>query len=158
MPVLYHARHAVDLAAQAPELEGRALHTPLDELLGRSDFVVAMLPLSPSTRGMIDDKLFGAMKPGAIFINGGRGATVQEDALLHALDHGTLRAAGLDVFATEPLPAESPLRRHPRVTPLPHIGSATHETRHAMAVLATTNLLLALDGDRPRAIFDTAGS
>ena len=158
MPVLYHARRAVDLALQAPELQGRAAHTPLDELLARADFVVAMLPLSDSTRGMVDAKFFAAMKPGAIFINGGRGATVQEDALLAALDHGTLRAAGLDVFATEPLPAASPLRTHPRVTPLPHIGSATHETRHAMAELATTNLLRALAGERPTAVYDTAAA
>ena len=96
------------------------------------------------------------MKPGAIFINGGRGATVQEHALLAALDHGTLRAAGLDVFATEPLPMDSQLRTHPRVTPLPHIGSATHETRHAMAELAVTNLLQALAGERPAAVYDTA--
>ena len=157
MPVLYHARRPVDLATQAPELQGRAVHTPLDELLARADFVVAMLPLSDATRGMIDAKVFGAMKPGAVFINGGRGATVNEDALLAALDSGTLRAAGLDVFAKEPLPANSPLRTHPRVTPLPHIGSATHETRHAMAELATTNLLQALAGERPTAVFDTSG-
>ena len=156
MPVLYHARRAVDLAAQAPELLGRAAHTPLDELLARADVVVAMLPLSDSTRGMIDARVFGRMKPGAIFINGGRGATVQERALLAALDQGTLRAAGLDVFATEPLPLDSPLRTHPRVTPLPHIGSATHETRHAMAELAVTNLLKALAGERPLAVYDTA--
>lgn len=156
MPVLYHARRPVDLAAQAPELQGRAVHTPLDDLLARADIVVAMLPLSDSTRGMVDTALFAAMKPGAIFINGGRGATVQEDALLHALNHGTLRAAGLDVFATEPLPLNSPLRTHPRVTALPHAGSATLETRHAMAVLATTNLLQALAGERPAAVYDTA--
>ena len=156
MPVLYQARRAVDLAAQAPELQGRATHTPLDELLARADIVVAMLPLSDSTRGMIDARVFGRMKPGAIFINGGRGATVQEPALLAALDQGTLRAAGLDVFATEPLPLDSPLRTHPRVTPLPHIGSATHETRHAMAELAVTNLLMALAGERPLAVYDTA--
>jgi gluconate 2-dehydrogenase len=156
MPVLYHARRAVDLAAQAPELLGRATHTPLGELLARADIVVAMLPLSDSTRGMIDARVFGRMKPGAIFINGGRGATVQEPALLAALDQGTLRAAGLDVFATEPLPLDSPLRTHPRVTPLPHIGSATHETRHAMAELAVTNLLKALAGERPLAVYDTA--
>ena len=156
MPVLYHARRAVDLAAQAPELQGRATHTPLDELLARADIVVAMLPLSDATRGMIDARVFGRMKPGAIFINGGRGATVQEAALLAALDQGTLRAAGLDVFATEPLPLDSPLRTHPRVTPLPHIGSATHETRHAMAELAVTNLLMALAGERPLAVYDTA--
>jgi gluconate 2-dehydrogenase len=81
---------------------------------------------------------------------------VQEPALLDALEHGTLRAAGLDVFAIEPLPLDSPLRIHPRVTALPHIGSATHETRHAMAELATTNLLRALAGERPLAVFDTS--
>ncbi|RYY91915.1 MAG: D-glycerate dehydrogenase [Comamonadaceae bacterium] len=158
MPVLYHARRPVDLGSQAPELQGRALHTSLDNLLAESDIVVAMLPLSDATRGMIDAGFFARMKPGAAFINGGRGATVNEDALLAALDHGTLRAAGLDVFAKEPLPLDSPLRTHPRVTPLPHIGSATHETRHAMAALATTNLLQALSGERPTAVYDTAAA
>jgi gluconate 2-dehydrogenase len=158
MPVLYHARRPVDLATQAPELQGRATHTPLDDLLARSDIVVAMLPLTDATRGMIDAGFFARMKPGASFINGGRGATVNEGALLHALDHGTLRAAGLDVFAKEPLPADSPLRTHPRVTPLPHIGSATNETRHAMAELATTNLLQVLAGEKPTAPYDTAAA
>jgi len=158
MPVLYHTRHEVDLQAQAPELQGRAARWPLAELLAHSDFVVSMLPLSDSTRGLIGASMFGAMKPGAIFINGGRGATVNEDDLLAALDHGHLRAAGLDVFAREPLPLASALRTHPRVTPLPHIGSATHETRHAMAELATTNLLQALAGERPRAVYDTASA
>lgn len=156
MPVLYHARRPVDLAAQAPELQGRATHTPLKDLLARADFVVAMLPLSDATRGMIDADLFAAMKPGAVFINGGRGATVNEAALLAALDSGHLRAAGLDVFVKEPLPMDSALRTHPRVTPLPHIGSATHETRHAMAELATTNLLQALAGEKPAAAYDMA--
>jgi len=158
MPVLYHSRRPVDLATQAPELQGRATHTPLDDLLARSDIVLAMLPLTDATRGMIDTAFFARMKPGAAFINGGRGATVNEAALLHALDHGTLRAAGLDVFAKEPLPADSPLRTHPRVTPLPHIGSATHETRHAMAKLATTNLLQVLAGEKPTAAYDTAAA
>ena len=156
MPVMYHARRPVDLAARAPELQGKAEHVPLPTLLAQADFVVAMLPLSDSTRGLVNANVFAAMKPGAIFINGGRGATVVEQDLLQALDHGTLRAAGLDVFATEPLPLESPLRTHPRVTPLPHIGSATHDTRHAMATLATTNLLQALAGQRPAAVYDPA--
>ncbi|WP_295379836.1 D-glycerate dehydrogenase [uncultured Pseudacidovorax sp.] len=158
MPVLYHARRPVDLAAQAPELQGRAHHTPLPQLLDRADFVVAMLPLTPQTRGMVDAGLFAQMKPGAVFINGGRGATVDEAALLAALDSGHLRAAGLDVFAREPLPLDSPLRTHPKVTPLPHIGSATHETRHGMAELAVSNLLDALAGRRPAAVYDTAAS
>jgi len=152
MRVLYHARREVDLAAQAPELQGRASHVARGELLAAADFVVAMLPLTDATRGMMDADFFGAMKPGAVFINGGRGATVDENALLASLNSGHLRAAGLDVFAQEPLPWESALRTHPRVTPLPHIGSATHETRHAMAVLATTNLLQALAGERPAAV------
>lgn len=155
MPVLYHARRPVDLATQAPELQGHASHTPLGELLAQSDIVVAMLPLSDSTRGLVNASVFSAMKPGAVFVNGGRGATVDEAALLQALDHGGLRAAGLDVFAIEPLPMDSPLRRHPKVTALPHIGSATLETRHAMAQLATTSLLQALAGEKPGAIFNT---
>jgi gluconate 2-dehydrogenase len=151
MPILYHARRPVDL----PGLAGRAVHLPLERLLAESDIVVVTLPLSDATRGMMGPREFGLMKPGAIFINGARGAIVQEDALLAALDQGTLRAAGLDVFATEPLPADSPLRLHPRVTALPHIGSATHETRQAMAELATANLLQALAGERPAAVYDT---
>lgn len=158
MPVLYHARRAVDLAVQAPTLLGRAEHVPFGNLLARADIVVALLPLSDSTRGLVDARAFAAMKPGAIFVNAGRGATVVEDDLLAALDHGTLRAAGLDVFATEPLPLASPLRTHPRVTPLPHIGSATHGTRHAMARLAVTNLLQALAGETPTAVYRTIGA
>jgi len=149
MPVLYHGPRAVGV----PELAGRATHMPLAELLARSDIVVATLPLTEQTRGLMGEREFGLMKPGAIFVNGGRGATVQEPALLAALDSGRLHAAGLDVFAVEPLPLASPLRTHPRVTALPHIGSATHETRQAMASLATTNLLQALAGERPAATY-----
>jgi gluconate 2-dehydrogenase len=153
MPVLYHARREID----ADGLAGHARHAPLETVLAQSDFLVVTLPLSAETRNMMGAREFGLMKPGAIFVNGARGAIVQEDALLAALDHGTLRAAGLDVFAVEPLPQASPLRTHPRVTALPHIGSATHETRYAMAELATTNLLQALAGERPTARYDTAG-
>ena len=149
MPVRYHNPRPVDV----PGLAGRALHTPLDELLAGCDIVAATLPLTDATRGLMGPREFGLMKPGAIFVNGGRGGTVQEAALLQALENGPLRAAGLDVFATEPLPPDSPLRRHPRVTALPHIGSATHETRHAMAQLATSNLLQALAGERPAATY-----
>ena len=116
--------------------------------------MAVVLPLSNETRGLMGAREFALLKPGAIFVNGARGAIVQEDALLHALDHGTLRAAGLDVFATEPLPLDSPLRTHPKVTALPHIGSATFETRHAMAQLATSNLLQALAGETPAAVFE----
>ena len=147
MPVLYHN----PVPAEVPALAGLVQHVALDTLLAQSDIVALTLPLTEDTRGLMDARRFAQMKPGAIFVNGSRGAIVDEEALLGALDTGHLRAAGLDVFAVEPLPRSSPLRNHPRVTALPHIGSATHETRHAMAVLATSNLLQALAGERPEA-------
>ena len=145
MPVVFHDPNDV----QVPELAGRATQLPFDEVLRRADIVALTLPLSEATRGLLGAEAFALMKPGSIFVNGSRGAIVQEDALLDALDSGHLRAAALDVFAVEPLPIASRLRTHPRVTPLPHIGSATHETRRRMAELATENLLLALAGERP---------
>jgi gluconate 2-dehydrogenase len=151
MPVVFHNNTALDLASQASELAACARQMSLDELLRSADIVALTVPLSDETRGLMNAKRFAAMKPGAIFVNGSRGAIVDEAALLAALDSGHLRAAGLDVFAVEPLPLESPLRRHARVTALPHIGSATHETRHAMAVLAVDNLLAALAGGTPLA-------
>lgn len=154
MPVMYHARRPVALDKTCPELLGKATHTPLDDLLHQADIVALVLPLSAHTRGLIGAREFGLMKPGAIFINGARGPIVDEAALLDALNSGRLRAAGLDVFVTEPLPVDSPLRTHPKVTALPHVGSATFETRHAMATLATTNLLLALAGKPPLAPVD----
>lgn len=152
MPVRYHARHSVVV----PGLQGHAVHTPLDELLAQCDIVAAVLPLTAQTRGMMGAREFALMKPGAIFVNAARGGIVQEAALLDALQSGHLRAAGLDVFTHEPLPLDSPLRTHSRVTCLPHVGSATHETRAAMAVLATDNLLQALAGVRPTAVYCTA--
>ena len=153
MPVLFHNRSRVDLHKEAPDLLNVARQLSFDDVLAGADIVVVVLPLTPDTRDLIDTRAFGLMKPGAIFINGARGAIVCEPALLNALDHGTLRAAGLDVFATEPLPQDSPLRTHPKVTALPHVGSATHETRHAMAALATTNLLAVLAGEKPPAAY-----
>lgn len=126
------------------------------DVLTQSDFVVVVLPLTDQTRGLIGAREFAQMKPDAILINGARGPIVDEDALLDALDNGRLRAAGLDVFSQEPLPQNSRLRCHPKVVALPHSGSATHETRYAMAEMAVSNLLLALDGQEPLAAFKMA--
>jgi len=153
MPVLFHNRSAVNVAQDVPDLLGKVASVAMDDLFQRADIIAVVLPLSDATRGLIGSREFALMKPGAIFVNGARGAIVQEPALLHALNHGTLRAAGLDVFAMEPLPQNSPLRTHPKLTALPHIGSATHETRYAMAEMATSNLLLALSGKLPLAVF-----
>ena len=151
MPVVFHDPFAVQVPAS---LAGHAVRASFDDVLARADIVALTLPLSDETRGLMDAQAFAAMKRGAIFVNGSRGAIVREDALLAALDSGHLRAAGLDVFAVEPLAQDSPLRTHPKVTPFPHIGSATHETRRAMAELATDNLLRVLDGEKAVGAFD----
>lgn len=154
MQVLY----VNDADAHVPDLDGKVRRVELEEALSCADIVCVTLPLTDSTRGLMGQLEFALMKPGAFFINGARGQIVQEDALVAALDSGHLRGAGLDVFATEPLPMNSALRTHPLVTQLPHIGSATHETRRAMAEMATESLLAVLDGQRPAGWFDLSHS
>jgi gluconate 2-dehydrogenase len=142
MPVLYTNRNPNPQAEQAYG----ARRVELAELLAVSDFVCLQVPLTPETHHLIGAAELRSMKKSAILINASRGATVDEAALIQALQTGTLHGAGLDVFETEPLPASSPLLTLPNVVALPHIGSATHETRHAMASNAAENLVAALDG------------
>jgi glyoxylate/hydroxypyruvate/2-ketogluconate reductase len=146
MRVLYHNRSAV------PDVEAafHAEQVPLDMLLSQADFVCVMLPLTAATQGLIGRREFALMHPDAIFINASRGAVTDEGALIEALQLGLIRGAGLDVFEREPLAADSPLLKMRNVVALPHIGSATHETRFAMAELAVENLTAGLRGERPR--------
>lgn len=123
-----------------------ARRVELAELLAQSDFVCLQVPLTPDTRHLIGAEQLRAMKKSAILINASRGATVDEAALIDALQNGTIHGAGLDVFAQEPIAADSPLLKLRNVVALPHIGSATHETRHAMARCAAENLVAALAG------------
>ncbi|MFW2334161.1 D-2-hydroxyacid dehydrogenase [Ilumatobacter sp.] len=102
----------------------------LDELLERSDAVVVAAPLTDHTRGLFDDSTFARMPPGAWFVNVGRGEIVDETALASALSSGHLGGAGLDVFATEPLPADSPLWALPNVIITPHTSGTTDRSRH----------------------------
>jgi gluconate 2-dehydrogenase len=104
------------------------------------------VPLTPETQKLIGAPELKAMKRSAILINGSRGAVVDEAALIEALAGGEIAGAGLDVFEHEPLSADSPLLRMKNVVALPHIGSATHETRHAMAHCAAQNVVQALAG------------
>lgn len=138
-------------ASPKPHLESElgAERCELEDLLREADFICVTVPLTAATERLIDEREFAQMKPTAIFINVARGKVVNEAALARALEAGQIRAAGLDVFEQEPLSPESPLLRLPNVVALPHIGSATHETRTAMAQLAVDNLLLALEGKRP---------
>ncbi len=124
----------------------RAAYCPLETLLAESDFVVLLAPLRPETHHLIGQTELTRMKPDAILINAGRGALVDEAALVDVLAGERIWGAGLDVYEREPLPPDHPLARRARVVTLPHLGSATAETRRAMARLATENLAAALTG------------
>jgi glyoxylate/hydroxypyruvate/2-ketogluconate reductase len=136
----------------AAERDYGARRVELDELLATADFVCLQVPLTPETRHLIGAGQLAKMKKSAILINASRGATVDEAALIAALEAGTIRGAGLDVFEREPIDPASPLLRMPNVVALPHIGSATQETRHAMARCAAENLVAALAGTLDRNI------
>ncbi|MFT0169482.1 2-hydroxyacid dehydrogenase [Paraburkholderia mimosarum] len=131
---------------EAAERNYGARRVELDELLASADFVCLQVPLTAATRHLIGAEELRKMKRSAILINASRGATVDEQALIAALEAGTIHGAGLDVFEHEPVDSASPLLRMPNVVALPHIGSATHETRHAMARCAAQNLVAALAG------------
>ncbi|MFC3606373.1 2-hydroxyacid dehydrogenase [Stutzerimonas tarimensis] len=134
-----------------PELEHAldARFVPLDELLANADFVCLVVPLNANTRHLIGERELQLMKPSAILVNVSRGPVVDEQALIAALEQGRIRGAGLDVYEREPLSA-SPLFSLPNALTLPHIGSATDETRLAMADRAVENMIAALEGHRPR--------
>ena len=121
---------------------------PLDVLLAESDFVSLHVPLNPETRHLIDAAALGKMKPTAYLINTARGPVVDEPALVKALRAGRIAGAGLDVYEDEPRMAEG-LAECPNTMLSPHLGSATHATRAAMARIAAENLGAVLQGRRP---------
>ncbi|MDD5466484.1 MAG: D-glycerate dehydrogenase [Anaerolineales bacterium] len=133
-----------------PELEAALdlQRLTLDELLQVSDFVSLHVPLTPQTRGLIAEGALRKMKSNAILVNTSRGGVVDACALGRALHEGWIAAAALDVTEPEPLPPDHPLYRLPNCLILPHIGSATRETRQRMAELACENLLAGLEGRR----------
>lgn len=109
----------------AKDMEGVTCHhgaESLEPMLGQCDYICAILPSTGETRGLINAQTLTAMKPGATFINAGRGDLVDEAALIADLDRGHLGHAVLDVFCTEPLPEQDPLWAHPQVTITPHIS------------------------------------
>ncbi len=119
---------------------------PLAPLLAAHEVVINLLPLTASTRSLLDARFFAAMRAGAAIVNFGRGGHVVDDDLLAALDSGHLRHAVLDVFRTEPLPPSHRFWAHPRVTMLPHAAALT-DHRSAAAVVAAN--LRALRDGRP---------
>src|SRR5262245_47523876 len=111
-----------------------------------SDFVTAHVDLTPSTKGMFGAAQFKKMKPTAVFVNTARGPLVDQAALAEALRSGTIFAAGLDVTEPEPLPPDHELYKLPNCVIVPHIASATVETRNAMARLLANTLLTGVTG------------
>jgi glyoxylate reductase len=145
MKVLYH-----DVYRPAAEVEQElnAEYRDLDDLLKESDFVSLHTNLTPETRHLINAERLAEMKPTAVIVNTSRGPVIDEEALAHAIRDGQIFAAGLDVFEKEP-------EVHPELLDLenavviPHLGSATVDTRRAMGMLVVDNIFAAMDGKRP---------
>lgn len=126
-------------------------YRPLDDLLREADFVTIHTNLTPETRHLIGARELELMKPGAYLVNTARGPVVDQAALAAALREGRIAGAALDVLEVEPPPADDPILDAPNAVILPHVGSATVETRQAMLDMAIDNLLAVLRGDQPRA-------
>ncbi|SMF37271.1 glyoxylate/hydroxypyruvate reductase A [Tistlia consotensis] len=124
----------------------------LPAFLARTDILVAMLPATAETRGLLGREAFAALPEGAKFVNVGRGSTVDEQALIEALESGRLAEATLDVFETEPLPAEHPLWAMEQVLITPHLASVAVPRTAALQVVA--NCRRVLDGETPEYTVD----
>ena len=122
-------------------------YSDLDNLLATSDFIVLLTPLTDETFQLIGENEFKLMKRSAIFVNVSRGKTVDEQALIKALQNKEIYGAGLDVFEQEPIQKDNPLLQMKNVVTVPHIGSATAQTRDAMAMRAAEHLVAGLTGE-----------
>jgi len=146
MKIIYHSR------TRKTEIEKKlgAEFVDLNTLLKNSDFISLNVPLTSETKEMIGKEELKMMKKTAFLINTSRGAVIDEDALIEALQKKKIAGAGLDVFLNEPIDVKTnAIVKLDNVVLLPHIGSATHETRTKMALIAAKNLVLGLKGQVP---------
>lgn len=139
MEVLHHTRHDTGVAGWTSDL---------DTLIAASDVVTLHVPLKDETRHLIDARRLGLMKPTAVLVNTARGPVVDEEALAIALETSQIFAAGIDVYEDEP-EVHPRLLAAPRTVLLPHIGSASQQTRTRMAQLACEGAVAVLEGQRP---------
>ncbi|MDQ0108861.1 lactate dehydrogenase-like 2-hydroxyacid dehydrogenase [Chitinophaga terrae (ex Kim and Jung 2007)] len=142
MDIIYHNRRRNEKA----EKDLQARYVSFDELLQQSDVLSVHVNLTAETRDKFNMEVFRKMKPTAIFINAARGGIHNEPDLAAAIEQGIIWGAGLDVTNPEPMQPDNPLLQMPTVAVLPHIGSATQETRNAMARVAAENIIAALAG------------
>jgi glyoxylate reductase len=145
MNVIYHDVYRPPTEV---EVELNAEYRDLDDLLKEADFISLHTNLTPETRHLINEERLQEMKPTAVIVNTSRGPVIDEAALAKALREGWIFGAGLDVFEKEPEVNDDLLACDNAVV-IPHLGSATVETRTAMGLLAADNLIAALDGQRP---------
>lgn len=143
MNIIYHNRNRNESAEKLLD----AKYVSFDELLAQSDVLSVHANLSEQTRGIFDKKAFDQMKPTSIFINTARGGLHNEPDLIAALQNNIIWGAGLDVTNPEPMAKDNPLLAMPNACVLPHIGSATKQTRDAMATLAAQNVIAAAKGE-----------
>lgn len=148
MEILYHNRSRNDIA----ENELGAVYCSFKELVSKADYVVCLAPLTDETKHLFDKDAFKLMKSSGIFINVGRGPVVDETALIEALANKEIAGAGLDVFYKEPIGADHPLLKFPQVVALPHIGSASVETRTTMMELCRDNIIAVIKGEKPKTL------
>ena len=113
----------------------------MDELLAKADIVTLHIPRTKETTNLLSEQNLRKMKQGAYVINAARGGLVDEDALLRLLDEGHLAGAALDTFSTEPLQADSPLRRHPKLILTPHLGASTSEAQQAVSTILAKQII-----------------
>lgn len=143
MNIIYHNRGN----NRAAEKELAAKKVSFNDLLKNSDVLSVHSSLNRQSRGIFNEEAFTKMKPTSIFINTARGAVHVEKDLYHALKNNFIWGAGLDVTDPEPMSKDNPLLHLPNVAVLPHIGSATMETRNAMSVMAAKNAIAGLKGE-----------
>lgn len=154
MSILYHnRRERDDLPVDIP-----ATYVTLDQLLSESDYVVLSCPLTRETEGLIGQRELDLMKKTAILVNVARGGVVDTAALTEALEQKSIYHAALDVTDPEPLPRDHPLLRLANVTVVPHLGSATEQTRQLMAENSVENLLLGLAGEQLKTVVRSAST
>jgi len=147
MKVLYYDE--LDRSEEEDRKLGVERITGLSELLSNADFISVHVPLSERTRHLIGEAEFSLMKQTAVFINTSRGPVVDQKALYEALKSGKIFAAGIDVTEVEPISTDDPLLTLDNVIILPHIASASYNTREKMALIAADNLLAGLRGETP---------
>jgi len=145
MQVHYYNRHRLS----PDDEQGAIYHNSIESLLPKSQFLSLHCPATPETTGMIDHKALSLLPDGAVLVNTARGALIDEPALLSAIESGKLAAAGLDCFVSEP-GGNPAFYSHSNIMMLPHIGSATFDTRDAMGFRALDNLDAFFAGKEPQ--------